>query len=600
VTLLEARHAAEPDAAADFRRRCRAAVRRVRGVIRRPLLWLALACHLSFTTVYLLRTPSFEGPDENAHYQYAWHLANTGSLPVAPGHGAAQLDEAVLAHHPPLYYALLATALTALGAGDTVFSTVPNDGFQQQNHLRWEHGGDEQPPRSRAQRTLAWLRGVSALLGLLSLVAVHRLGAVACPDRPLVADVAALLVACLPMWSFLHAVLNNDALAILLCTATLVPLARTAAERTLPWRRALLLGALLGLAALTKLTTGFLGVLALGTLAVAVARDRRALAPAALAVLLAAAIGAPILWRNALLYGDPLALSVHDAAFASIPAAYRWSWFWGGFLPQVFRSVFGTFGWFALPPHPALVWGGAATAGLAAAGLAAHRLGAVRAPWPRPTGLLLAAGALVFAGTAWFNLSAPQPQARLLFPAIGPAAVLLAAGLVHLGAVVRLGRAAWPLALLPPAVAAWVLFGWFTPRFDAALAPANAHHATLVDGIVVASDAPARGIEWRSPPPDAPLAAPPLLRWHDPSAPADAHYSLYAFDASGRVWLASHEWFFPLAGSEATLPAGAWAFLPADRDVWLRLRRVPDWRAGERLDTMPVSAPRRIRRAAAH
>ncbi|MBL9076204.1 MAG: DUF2142 domain-containing protein [Planctomycetes bacterium] len=567
---------------------------------RRPLFWLALSCHLLLSFGYLLRTPSFEGPDENAHYQYAWHLANARTLPVAPGHGAQQLDEAVLAHHPPLYYALLATALTALGARDTVFSTVPSEAFQQQNHLRWQHGGDELPPRSPAQRTLAWLRAVSLLLGLLSLVAVHRLGAIACPDRPLVADVAALLVACLPMWSFLHAVLNSDALAIALSTAVLVLLARTLTERALPWRRALPLGALLGLAALTKLTTGFLGVLALGTVAVTVARDRRAALPGAVALLLAAAATAPVLWRNALLYGDPLAMGVHDAAFANIPAEYRWPWFWGGFLPQVCTSLFGTFGWFALPPHPALVAAGAATVGLAGAGLAAHRLGAVRATWPQPLPLLLAAAALVFAGTAWFNLSSPQPQARLLFPAIGPGAMLLAAGLVHLGTVARLGRAAWPLALVPPAVAAWVLFGWFAPQFDAALAPADAHHAALVDGIVVAPDAEANGIEWRSPPPTAPLTAPPQLRWHDASAPPDARYSLYAFDAAGRVWLASHEWFFPLAGSEAVLPDGAFSFLPTDRDVWLRLRRVPDWRAGERLDAMPASAPRRVRRAAAH
>lgn len=565
---------------------------------RRPLFWLALSCHLLLATGYALRTPCFEGPDENAHFQYAWHLANAGTLPVAPGHGASPLDEAVLAHHPPLYYALLAGVLLATGTADTVFSTVPNAAFQQQNHLRWQHGGDEAEPRSSAQRTLTTLRFVSVLLGLLSLLCVHRLGAIACPDRPLVPDLATLLVACLPMWSFLHGVLNSDVLAILLATATLVPLARTWRERALPWRRALLLGLLLGLAALTKLTTGFLAVLAVATLVVAGRGDRRVLPRGVVALLLAAAVAAPILWRNALLYGDPLAMAVHDAGFANVPAEYRWPWFWGGFLPQVFTSVFGTFGWFALPPHPALLWGGAGLAGLSLAGLAAHRIGRHRAPLPRPLALLLAACALVFAGTAWFNLSAPQPQARLLFPAIGPAAVLGAAGLVHLGAVLRLGRGGPVAALALPAIAAWVLFGWFGPRFDPALAPADAHHASMTDAIVVPIDAPNAGIDWRSPPPDAPLSAPPHLRWHDAAAAPDTRYSLYAFDRGGRIWLATHEWFFPFGGSEVTVPDDAWSFLPTDRDVWLRLRRVPDWRAGERLEAMPSSAPRRVRRAA--
>ncbi|MBX3463203.1 MAG: glycosyltransferase family 39 protein [Planctomycetes bacterium] len=567
---------------------------------RRPLLWLALVCHVALATSYLLRTPCFEGPDENAHYQYAWHLANAGTLPVAPGHGAAPLDQAALAHHPPLYYALLATALDALGASDTVFSTVPNPAFRQPSALHWLHGGDERPPRARAHRTLAALRAVSVLLGLLSLLAVHRLARIACPDRPATADAAVLLVACLPMWSFVHGVLGNDTLATLVATATLALLARVWRDGALPWPRALGLGALLGAAACTKLTTAFLGLLALAALWRAGRRDRRAWGPALGALLVAAALGLPLLVRNLQLYGDPLAMNVHDAAFATIPAEYRWPWFWGGFLPQVFASLFGNFGWFALPPHPALLASGATGAGLALAGLLAHRVGPCRAALPQPLPLLLGACGLVFAGTAWFNLSAPQPQARLLFPAVGPAAVLLAAGLVHLGGLLRLGRHAWVLGLLPPAVAAWVAFGWFAPRFDPASAPADAHHATLVDGIVVATDAPAAGIEWRSPPPEAPCSAPPALRWHDAGAPADARYSLYAFDAGGRVWLASHEWFFPFGGDAVTLPGDAWAFLPTDRDVWLRLRRVPDWRAGERLDAMPVSAPLRIRRAPPH
>lgn len=564
---------------------------------RHPLLWLALVCHLFLATSYLQRTPSFEGPDENAHYQYAWHLANSRHLPIAPGyaeaHNRVALDQVVLAHHPPLYYALLAVGIEAMGATDTVFSTVPNPQFGLTSHLAWLHGGDEVPPRAVDENVLWTLRGFSVLLGLLSLVAIYRLGLVCCPDRPAVAGVATLLVACLPMWSFLHAVLNNDNLATLLCTATLVVLVRVAKSRDLLLTQAVLLGALLGLAMLTKVTTWFLWPLALVVVVRAVREQREALAPAIVALLVALLICDPILLRNWSLYGDPLALRAHDAAFANIPPDLRWPWLWGGFLPQVFSSLMGRFGWFSLQPPTPLVIGGATVTGLGIAGLIAHRVGKQRAPLPQPFALLFAACALVFVATAWFNWASPQPQGRLLFPAIGPAAVLLAAGLVHLGSLLRLPAAVNWLCLAPPAVAIWVLFGWFAPEFTLAGATSPPHHAALVGGILEKVEQP--GIEWLSPA-DVQTVAPPTLRWRDPTASPHEIYSLYAYDDHGRVWLASYEWHFELTGDSATIPADAWAFLPTDRDVYLKLRCVPDWSAGERRESMPTSAPLRIRR----
>ncbi len=581
----------------------------MRAVTRHPLLWLALACHLFFATGYLLLTPSFEGPDEVAHYQYAWHMANTGELPLASGfavqHGHPVLDEAVLAHHPPLYYAFLAAIMLATDTTDTVFSTLANPNFGKRDgddnatvpgsHLYWLHGGDELPPRSIDQFVLSMLRFVSVLLGLLSVLAVHRLAQVTCPDRPRIADLAALLVACLPMWSFQHAVLNSDNLATLVCTATLVVLARVAKRGGLSLLRGILLGILLGLAMLTKATTLFLVPLALLVFVKVIRRQRSALVPAIVSLLVATAMFAPVMLRNWSLYGDPLALHAHDATFARIPPEYVSSWMWGSFLPQVFSSLLGRFGWFSLEPAPALAWFGAALAGIACAGLVAHRVARRREVLPQPLWLLLTACVLVFAGAAWFNLSAPQPQGRLLFPAIGPAAVLFAAGLVHIGTLLRLPPAARWLCIVPPAVATVVLFGWFAPEFRAANAQGDPYYATLVGGILSEDTEP--GITWESPPPTAPLTAPPTLHWRDPDASHSEHYSLYAYDERGRIWLASHEWHFEIVGNSTTVPDGAWAFLPTDRDVFFELRCVPNWADGERREWMPTSAPLRIRRA---
>ncbi|MEO6595414.1 MAG: DUF2142 domain-containing protein, partial [Planctomycetota bacterium] len=489
---------------------------------------------------------------------------------------------------------------------DTVFGPIVNEHFGQPDeagrHLHFVHGGDERPPRAKAAWALIDLRLISVVMGLLSLLCMHALGRACCPERPRIADTAVLLVSCLPMWSFLHGVLNSDDLATLLATATLLALVRLSRSDAPTLRSAMAIGLLLGLALLTKLTTLFLAPLAAITFAVVGAREvragrsRRALQLVGTAFVTATAISGWWFVRNLQLYGDPLAMQVHDASFPGIADAYVWPYFWNMFLPNVFASLLGCFGWFSLPPHPVLYWGGAAFTLLALIGLA--RLACERAvPKPQPMWLLLAACVLVFAGTAHFNLKVPQPQGRLLFPAIGPAAVLLAAGLVRITEMLHISRCSAWLRTLPPLTAGVVLLAWFMPAFDPALAPAPAHLASLVGDIVEVGTR--TSITWLEPAPGTTTKAPPTLRWSVANDDAAKHYTLYAYDEHNRVWLASYEWshgLIVLQGGEAVVPAAAWSLLPTDRDVFLKLRRVPDWRAGERLGDVPVSAPLRIRR----
>ena len=112
--------------------------------MRRPVLVLALVCHLVLATGYLVRTPAFEGPDENGHAYYASFLAHRHSLPVVEGssepYGLSPWDESPVGHHPPLYYGLLAVTMQVLGHADTVptFSLAENP-----TPLHFRHGHDE-------------------------------------------------------------------------------------------------------------------------------------------------------------------------------------------------------------------------------------------------------------------------------------------------------------------------------------------------------------------------------------------------------------------------------------------------------------------------
>lgn len=564
----------------------------------RSLLAFALACHVLFAAGYAWCTPSFEAPDENSHYEYAQHLANARAMPLSPAlataRGLPQTASVVLVMHPPLYYALLATALVATGCDDTVFGPLLNPSFgdatSPSRHLHFLHG---QPPA----RLLVGLRLVSVLLGALTIWLVHRLARACCPGQPRVADLAAVLVACLPMWSFLHGVLHNDVLASTLSCATTLALVRVLQAERPTWGHTLGLGLLLGAALLTKLTCLFLLPLAGVALLPVLRREHRAgrlralAGKLAVAGVLAFAVAGWWYVRNVQLYGEPLAMSAHEQLFPPLPPELRWPYFSGSapwpdsvpsFLPTVFTSLFGCFGWFSLPPHPALVSVGAGIAAVALLGLVRGRFDRDRAGAVRHGWLLLTAAALVFAAAAQFNWKTPQPQARFLFPAIGPAAVLLAAGLVRASAMLPHRR--W-LLLLPPLTAAVVFGWWFRPAFAIELAPAPAWHRSLVGGIVATAGELTIQLQ---PPGTHPSATPPTLRWTDPGAPADARYTFYVYDRQGRVWLATHEWTHGsllLQGGEATLPAAAWAFVPSGVDLLCKLRRVP---------TNPTDDPARL------
>jgi 4-amino-4-deoxy-L-arabinose transferase-like glycosyltransferase len=385
---------------------------------------------------------------------------------------------------------------------------------------------------------------------------------------------------------------HSDALATTLACAALLALVRQLDGDARGVRAGAGLGLLLGLGLATKLSTLFLLPLAGGVAVVVLRCDRSRWPAVAAALAVAAAVALPTLLRNHALYGDALALGVHDATFAPIPPEARLPWLFFGYLPTIFPSLLGNFGWFALPPARPLVWAGGLVVALALAGwLRGRRDAAVRTP-VRHRALLFAALLLVFAATTHFNWKAPQPQGRLLFPAIGPAAVLLAAGLLQLAHGWRARRA---VALALPATALWVFVGWFLPAFDPALAPAPAWHRSVVDAR--RPDAARATIGWQvgELPPSA---TPPLLRWSDPTAPADARYALYAHDEHGRVWLAAFEWSsgaLALTGGEAAMPDAAFGLLPTDRDVLLTLRRAPV-AAGDDPAALPHSPPLRLRR----
>lgn len=552
--------------------------------------WLALAllAHVVLAGTYALRTPAWEGPDENDHAYYAWYLSATGSQPRILESGKAlgrpAYEEGSLGHHPPGYYAALA-ALTRLSGGtDHAPFWTPNPTWETGGRTKWLHGHDEHAPVSREICVLWVLRGFSVALGALSILCTWLLARTVFPTRHATADAAALLLAAVPQWAWMHGVLDNGNLATMLGALWLWWLARTLRRGEARWRDGVVLGSVLGAALLTKLTALFLLPLlfVVGCLAAGGWRAARGqtLAVFALALGLALLIASPWFWHNLSLYGDPLALAPHEVAYHSNtlaaaaeqlevdPDALRWRYLTGDFVTTTLATAWAGVGW-SLQWAPAWqLWVVLALA-LAATAACLARARALLREGGLPLVAALGAIALTVAGLVKFNLTFLQPQGRYLFPAFGALAVLAATALPARG-VMRVG-----LLTLLIGNAFALQHGWFLPALAPGEAP-SAHYASMFAGLAGEQRAEQRTLICETPAPGATMPGPPTFRWRDPNGTDDSLYSVHVALPSGQTLGSFETRGLALSGTSWTLPDAIWRALPAGQPLRWRVRRVPD------------------------
>src|SRR5512139_2881812 len=195
-----------------------------------------LIAYLALGTAYALQTPTWQAPDEPAHYNYIQFIAQEQALPIL---NEGEYDQAyneeftrtpqntaLLSidplryedYAPPLYY-LLATPIYALTDG-------------------W----------------ITALRLFSVILGGALVVVAYLIGAEAYPDQLVFALGGAAFVAFVPQHLALMSAVNNDSLAELLIALVVWQSMRLFRSQTISKRKLILLGVTLGLGLLTKAT----------------------------------------------------------------------------------------------------------------------------------------------------------------------------------------------------------------------------------------------------------------------------------------------------------------------------------------------------------
>jgi 4-amino-4-deoxy-L-arabinose transferase-like glycosyltransferase len=485
---------------------------------RHPARWLTalLLLHLLLATAYSVTVPLGEAPDEADHWAYVVYLARERRLPEGP--------RVTQSKHPPLYH-LGAAAFAGLADPRFDFLRANPDAAiapgPTQSYNFFIHTALEAWPWSGGARAFHLARLWSVLLSTATVAAVYGLARVALPKRPAVALLATGLVATLPEFAFIGGALNNDNAAALLATLVLwggFAIYRAGGHWRAGWWTPLALG--LGLLAKVSTTSLWpvIGLLIVAGAAKGAAphptrlRDvaqswRRWVGTGLIVFLPALLVAAPWLLRNWRLYGDPtgMALVVQTVDLRTTP----WTWadtIW--LLRGWFISFWGKFGGAGHIPFPAWVYWMVALLGLCSVvGLLRHLRRSEERAAVAWLGLALLA---VVASMARYSLLAlGTDQGRLLFPALGPIAILLA-----------VGWAAWPWGRWGPraggalvvgmaTLAIYGLVGVIRPAYAPPAPPTAAELATSAQAATPHSFGELTLVGW-----DLTDAAMPILYWH--------------------------------------------------------------------------------------
>jgi len=412
---------------------------------------------------YSLVVPPFETPDENYHYAFARHLSQGNGLPVQTEESGGPWEHE--GTQAPLYYFLVGRLIAGIDQSDFEQISVINPHANLGDPLfpgnkNWMLYSAQPLPLTGANLAMHMGRWFSLLLGLITLLCTYAIARLALHGSRVLPLLVLFTVASIPQFQFISATVSNDNLAIALSTATLFWLARLIirTDKSVFWYEWLVLGLLLGLAALSKLHALGLFLLSGGAvLGMAwLRRDPWLLIRAGLLILIPALLIAGWwYWRNYTLYGEWLGVN-QLLTINGLRVETRTLDQLLGELRGVRYSFWGLFGWFSIL-LPGFIYSAldlltvVVVIGVIVGWLLVWRHGeSVLAIPHRRVQLLLLAWALMLIGLMFYWLTfATSGQGRLLFPAISAYGLLIVSGL---GVWIQMAPPFWrlPLFLVPP------------------------------------------------------------------------------------------------------------------------------------------------------
>lgn len=403
--------------------------------LEKPALVLLIISYLIIGALYAVFTPAWQVPDEPAHYNYIAQLQAGGCCPVM---AEGDYDQAYL------------DRLRGAGFDPARVDMSRIDAVQYEDHqpplyylLQW-------PVFALSGGRLVALRLFSVFLGAGVVLCVWAVVRVLFPWRRWMALSAAAFVAFLPQHIAMMAGVNNDSLSELCVGGVILAavLFVRGDEIDLPRPHPAILGLLVGLAGLTKLTGFFVAVavavVAAGWQGFSRARAGFSWRPLLWVVGMAVLVSAPWWLRNLGIYGFPdvTGLARHDTVVVGQPRTAEWidtngfgGWL-GRFIGFTYNSFWGQFGWMAVP-MPGWIY--KVMLGFVVVVLGGIVFGVARNVYKDEDeftsgqlgGVVILGLALLLTVAQYigYNLTFVQHQGRYLFPALIPVGFGVAVGL---------------------------------------------------------------------------------------------------------------------------------------------------------------------------
>lgn len=420
-------------------------------------LLILVGLFVTLGIIYTLATPVLEASDEFKHYPYVQYVQTHRELPVLDPEVCRESIDACPwlqdGGQPPAYYAIMATATSWIDTSDLPDLLWRNEhafiGDPRQicnKNLMIHQTGKEQFPWTGSVLAIHLVRFLTLAFGVGTVILTYHLARELFPGRPALAFGATALTALNPMFLFVSASVNNDAMAAFVGNLGLLLLVRIPDRRsrsaTPRWTRGLaLLGSVIGLGVLTKLSLLALAPLALLVVGVSSWREhphlsirRRLLVVVGdwtLITLPILAISGWWFFRNWRLYGDPTALDAFIAIQGRRPSPPTLGDWLGEF--GTFRwTYWGLFGAVNVMAPRAIYWFFDL---LSLAGLLGFAVRAVRRLKSRMTTRELRVfipalwAALLFVSVLRWTWVYFSFQGRLVFPGIAGISVLMMLGL---------------------------------------------------------------------------------------------------------------------------------------------------------------------------
>ncbi len=433
--------------------------------------------------LYSVVTPLFEMSDELWHYPMVRRLAEGDGLVVQNPENVGPWRQQ--GSQAPLYY-YTGGALTAwIDTAD--MPEIRRENPHVDNGLITEDGNNNLIVHDFRREAWPWrgtvlavhlVRFLSVLLSAGTVYLTYQIGREVLPERPWVGVLGSVLVGFTPMFTFVSAAVNNDNMAVLLSTASLlvmVRMVRLAEKETPPITYPILLGVLLGLAALSKVSTlGFIGLAGITTAYVAIRRKRwqSFWLEGPLIIALIAAIAGWWYWRNWTLYGDPLGLNMFIAVLGqrARPASLAQLWTERqGFM----QSYWGLFGGVNVPMPDAIYTLLNVLGMLAVLGMGAFVVTQLRgkerrtlADWMPLIMLFLAVAVVIGPLAGSWSRNTWSSQGRLVFYAISAISIGFAAGLIAWIPSQKIAAGVGAAAgLLFFGLSSAAPFAWITPAY---------------------------------------------------------------------------------------------------------------------------------------